>query len=256
MESNPLEEHSQGLLPWFIAATQILGLAAVIITGVWMGYYQGGFGWDGSSLEFNVHPLCMVIGMVFLYGDSILVYRVFKNESKTTVKILHAAIHLIGLVATIVGLISVFGYHSAQNIPNMYSLHSWCGIICIILFCVQWVVGLIFFLFPGMSYSLRACYRPLHVYFGLGIFILAIGTSLLGITEKLLFSISDTYSKFVAEGVLANVLGLVLVSFGSTVVYIVTRSEWKRVSSPEEEALSMHFKTLTERDSPDSPQGS
>ncbi|XP_072343047.1 transmembrane ascorbate-dependent reductase CYB561 [Scyliorhinus torazame] len=256
METNLLEEHSPGLLPWFIAATQILGLAAVVMTGVWMGYYQGGFAWDGSSLEFNVHPLCMVIGMVFLYGDAILVYRVFKNESKTTVKILHGGIHLISLVATIVGLVSVFGYHSAQNIPDMYSLHSWCGLISIILFCVQWVAGLIFFIFPGVSYSLRACYRPLHVYFGLGLFILAIGTSLLGITEKLLFSIGSTYSKFAAEGVLANVLGLVLIGFGLTVVYVVTRSEWKRVTSPEEEALSMHFKTLTERDSPDSPQGS
>ncbi|GCB83271.1 hypothetical protein scyTo_0023661, partial [Scyliorhinus torazame] len=67
----------------------------------------------------------------------ILVYRVFKNESKTTVKILHGGIHLISLVATIVGLVSVFGYHSAQNIPDMYSLHSWCGLISIILFCVQ-----------------------------------------------------------------------------------------------------------------------
>ncbi|GCC20319.1 hypothetical protein chiPu_0021345, partial [Chiloscyllium punctatum] len=161
MESNPLEEHRPGLLPWFIAATQILGLAAVVMTGVWMGHYEGGFAWDGGSLQFNVHPLCMVVGMIFLYGDSILVYRVFKHENKITVKILHTAIHLTGLIATIV-----------------------------------------------------------------------------------------------AAGVMANVLGLVLVGFGLTVGYVVTRSEWKRAASPEEEALSMHFKTLTERDSPDSPQGS
>ncbi|XP_072417136.1 transmembrane ascorbate-dependent reductase CYB561 isoform X1 [Chiloscyllium punctatum] len=256
MESNPLEEHRPGLLPWFIAATQILGLAAVVMTGVWMGHYEGGFAWDGGSLQFNVHPLCMVVGMIFLYGDSILVYRVFKHENKITVKILHTAIHLTGLIATIVGLVAVFQFHSAQNIPNMYSLHSWCGLITVILFCTQWVLGLVFFLFPGVAYSLRASYRPLHVFFGLALFILAIGTCLLGITEKLLFSISDTYSKFAAAGVMANVLGLVLVGFGLTVGYVVTRSEWKRAASPEEEALSMHFKTLTERDSPDSPQGS
>uniref|UniRef100_UPI00398ED446 transmembrane ascorbate-dependent reductase CYB561 isoform X2 n=1 Tax=Pristiophorus japonicus TaxID=55135 RepID=UPI00398ED446 len=256
MEGSPLEGHSLGLMPWFVAATQILGLAAVIMTGVWMGHYQGGFAWDGSSLEFNVHPLCMVIGMVFLYGDAILVYRVFQNESKTTVKILHAVIHLIALVAAIVGLAAVFDFHSAKNIPNMYSLHSWCGLITIILFCIQWVMGLTFFLFPGTAYSLRALYRPLHEYLGLGLFILAIGTCLLGITEKLLFSIKDTYPKFVPEGILANALGVVLVGFGLTVGYIVTRSEWKRVASPEEEALSMHFKTLTEGDSPGSPEGS
>ncbi|XP_069761228.1 transmembrane ascorbate-dependent reductase CYB561 [Narcine bancroftii] len=254
METNSAEGCSSGRLCYFVAASQILGLAAVIMTGVWLGHYEGGFAWDGSSHQFNVHPLCMVIGMVFLYGDAILVYRTFKNERKTTVKVLHASIHLIALVAIIVGLVAVFKFHEAQSIPNMYSLHSWCGLSTIILFCLQWVVGLVFFLFPGMSYSLRVSYHPYHMYFGLGLFILAIGTCLTGITEKLLFSISDIYSRFQPEGILANVLGLLLVCFGFVVGYILTRSEWKRPASSEEEALSLHFKTLTEGGSPDSPQ--
>lgn len=47
----------------------MLGLASVVLTGVWMGHYRGGFAWDGSGQEFNVHPLCMVLGLVFLHGD-------------------------------------------------------------------------------------------------------------------------------------------------------------------------------------------
>ncbi|XP_055513045.1 transmembrane ascorbate-dependent reductase CYB561 [Leucoraja erinacea] len=252
MEANPLEGCHIGLLRWFVAATQILGLSAVIITGVWLGHYQGGFAWDGSAQQFNVHPLCMVLGMVFLYGDAILVFRTLRNESKTTAKILHASIQLLALVAVIVGTIAVFDFHTAQKIPQMYSLHSWCGLITIILFCLQWVMGLTFFLLPTLSYSLRAIYHPYHVYFGMGLFILAIGTCLAGITEKLLFSISTTYSKYDPQGILANVLGLLLVSFGFVVGYILSRDEWKREASPEEEALSMHFKTLTEGGSPDS----
>lgn len=52
-----------------VGASQVLGLASVVLTGVWMGHYRGGFAWDGSTLEFNVHPLCMVLGLVFLQGD-------------------------------------------------------------------------------------------------------------------------------------------------------------------------------------------
>ena len=58
-----------GSLPWYVAGSQLLGVASVVITGVWMGHYRGGYAWDGSRQEFNVHPLCMVLGMIFLYGD-------------------------------------------------------------------------------------------------------------------------------------------------------------------------------------------
>ncbi|XP_062893892.1 transmembrane ascorbate-dependent reductase CYB561 [Mobula hypostoma] len=251
MEANSVEGCCRGRLHWLVAGTQILGLASVIMTGVWLGHYQGGFAWDGTANQFNVHPLCMVIGMVFLYGDAILVYRTLRNEGKTTLKLLHAFIHLIALVAIIVGAVAVFDFHAANNIPDLYSLHSWCGLSIIILFCLQWVMGLAFFLFPGVTYSLRTIYYPFHVYFGLALFILSIGTCLIGITEKLFFSVRDTYSKFDPQGILANTLGLVLVCFGFLVTYILTRNEWKRSASPEEEALSLHFKTLTEEGSPD-----
>lgn len=53
----------------------------------------------------------------------------------------------------------------------------------------QWVMGLLFFLFPIASSWLRASYLPVHGFCGLGLLVLAIGSSLLGITEKLLFNI-------------------------------------------------------------------
>ncbi|MBN3277963.1 CY561 protein, partial [Polyodon spathula] len=253
MAEGSVDEHRPAHLPWFVAMAQTLGLASVVTTGVWMGHYQGGYGWDGSKLQFNVHPLCMVIGMVFLYGDAILMYRVFRHEPKPITKILHGAIHLISLVISAVGLVAVFQFHAKSKIPDMYTLHSWCGMLAFLIFIVQWVMGLSFLLFPGASASLRSWYLSLHVFFGLALFALAIGTCLLGIKEKLLFSIMSTYSKFEPEGILANVLGLLLVAFGVVVGYILTRGEWKRLPYPEEQALCMNFKNLTEGECPDSP---
>lgn len=54
---------------WLVGLSQLLGLVSVVLTGVWMGHYKGGFAWDGSAQQFNVHPLCMVLGLVFLQGD-------------------------------------------------------------------------------------------------------------------------------------------------------------------------------------------
>uniref|UniRef100_A0A3Q3R6N2 Transmembrane ascorbate-dependent reductase CYB561 n=1 Tax=Monopterus albus TaxID=43700 RepID=A0A3Q3R6N2_MONAL len=234
-------------------ASQVLGLASVVLSGVWMGHYHGGFAWDGSEKEFNLHPLCMVLGLVFLHADAILVYRVFRHEPKKNVKLLHGTIHLLALIISIVGFVAVFDFHRAAKIPDMYSLHSWCGMATLVLFCLQWVMGLLFFLFPVASSWLRASYLPIHVFSGLVLLIMAIGSSLLGITEKLLFSITLTYSTFNPEGVLANVLGILLVCFGVLLGYLITREEYRRPPNPEEESLSVHFKTLTEGGSPTTP---
>ncbi|XP_071399236.1 transmembrane ascorbate-dependent reductase CYB561 [Centroberyx affinis] len=251
--SGPSSGSARSLFGWLVGGSQLVGLASVVLTGVWMGRYRGGFAWDGSAREFNLHPLCMVLGLVFLYGDAILVYRVFRNEAKRNVKLLHAVIHLLALIISIIGIVAVFDFHRAAKIPDMYSLHSWCGMTTFVFFCLQWVMGLLFFLFPGASSWLRAWYLPLHVFCGLVLLVLAVGTSLLGITEKLLFSIELTYSQFVPEGVLANILGVLLVCFGVLVGYIVTREEYRRPPNPEEESLSVHFKTLTEGGSPTTP---
>ncbi|XP_029429319.1 cytochrome b561 [Rhinatrema bivittatum] len=232
-------------LPCYVVGSQVLGLAVLAITGAWMTHYRGGFAWEGS-LQFNVHPLCMVIGMVFLCGDALLVYRVFRNETKRVTKIVHGTLHVFAFIIALIGVIAVFDYHKKQKIADMYSLHSWCGIITFTLYFVQWIIGLVVFLFPGVSISHRSRYKSLHVFFGVTLFVLAIGTSLLGIKEKLLFTFPSDYSQFPAEAMLGNALGLLLIAFGVVIAYIVIRDDWKRPLLPEEQALSMDFKTLTE----------
>ncbi|KAL4695342.1 hypothetical protein H8959_000437 [Pygathrix nigripes] len=183
---------------------------------------------------------------------ALLVYRVFRNEAKRTTKVLHGLLHVFALVIALVGLVAVFDYHRKKGYTDLYSLHSWCGILVFVLYLVQWLAGLSFFLFPGAPFSLRSRYRPQHIFFGATIFLLSVGTALLGLKEALLFNLGDKYSAFEPEGVLANVLGLLLACFGGAVLYILTRADWKRPSQAEEQALSMDFKTLTEGDSPGS----
>ncbi|NXE00031.1 CY561 protein, partial [Chaetorhynchus papuensis] len=259
----------------YVAVSQLLGLTLLATTGAWLGRYRGGVAWH-SPLQFNAHPLCMVLGMVFLQGDALLVYRVFRHEAKRSTKALHALLHGLALVIALVGIIAVFESHQTKGIPNMYSLHSWCGMAAFVLYLLQvragelltpqegrdsaasvtsplspqWLLGCGFFLFPGASFSLRGQYKPQHIFFGIALFILSITSCLLGITEMLLFKISDSYSHFVPEGILANTLGVLLVAFGLVMCYVLTREEWKRPPLAEEMALSMDFKTLTEGESP------
>ncbi|XP_074176286.1 transmembrane ascorbate-dependent reductase CYB561 isoform X4 [Rhinolophus sinicus] len=191
MESRASTASSPGALPYYVAFSQLLGLMVVAMTGAWLGLYRGGIAWE-EALQFNVHPLCMVIGLIFLQGDALLVYRVFRNEAKRTTKVLHGLLHVFAFVIALVGLVAVFDYHRKQGYADLYSLHSWCGMLVLVLYFVQWLVGFSFFLFPGASFSLRSRYRPQHVFFGATIFLLSVGTALLGLKEALLFKLGKT----------------------------------------------------------------
>ena len=120
-----------------------------------------GFAWQSNpSLQFNWHPFLMNLGMLYLYGNGkiiinglsqyfkkknncflnisgILMYRIFRNESKIKLKLAHAAIMILVFILTVIALIAVFDFHNLKQIPNMYSLHSWMGILTVILFLLQ-----------------------------------------------------------------------------------------------------------------------
>jgi len=63
------ETASPGLFIVAVLAIHILGILAMALTGIWMKHYLEGFGWDGTQREFDYHPLCMVISLVFLYSE-------------------------------------------------------------------------------------------------------------------------------------------------------------------------------------------
>uniref|UniRef100_A0A7N5P160 Transmembrane ascorbate-dependent reductase CYB561 n=1 Tax=Ailuropoda melanoleuca TaxID=9646 RepID=A0A7N5P160_AILME len=136
MESRAGLAATPGALPYYVAFSQLLGLTVVAMTGAWLGLYRGGIAWEGA-LQFNVHPLCMVIGLIFLQGDALLVYRVFRNEAKRTTKVLHGLLHVFAFIIALVGVVAVFDYHRKKGYADLYSLHSWCGILVCILFFVQ-----------------------------------------------------------------------------------------------------------------------
>lgn len=233
-----------GSLKWFpalVLLAQMLGLSSVILVAVWLSHYRGGFAWQSDvSREFNYHPLFMVLGLVFLYGDAILVYRVFRNVRKTFIKIIHATMLLLSLIFASVGLKAVFDSHNLAEKPisNMYSLHSWVGLATVLMFALQWVFGFCSFLLPNISFQWKVNLMPLHVFFGMTILCLALASALTGLTEKAFFVLKNTYATS-QEGLVINSLGFVLIAFVILVIYLASRSEYKRYPLPEERHIQL-----------------
>lgn len=70
---------------------------------------------------------------------AIIVYRLpwTWQCSKLVMKFIHAGLNLLAFVLAVISLVAVFDFHNAAKIPNMYSLHSWLGLIAVILYCLQ-----------------------------------------------------------------------------------------------------------------------
>lgn len=68
-----------------------------------------------------------------------LVYRTGRNLEKLTLKRLHALLHFVAFILSVIGLKAVFDSHNYANPPtaNLYTLHSWIGLITVILFAAQ-----------------------------------------------------------------------------------------------------------------------
>ncbi|XP_035514961.1 cytochrome b ascorbate-dependent protein 3 isoform X3 [Morone saxatilis] len=224
-----------------------LGLACVVCVCYWNHRWRGGFRWDGTALQFNWHPVLMVTGLIVLYGNGAVLYRVplTWGQNKLPWKLLHATLMLLALVLSIVGLCAVFDFHNAKNTPNLYSLHSWIGIAATALFAIQWVVGMAGFLLPCSPISLRTLLKPVHVWLGGSILWLSIAACISGINEKLFFVLKEngngtqSYANLPAEAVLGNSLGVLIVAFGLVVLKILSNHNWQRPDSrPEDMAYT------------------
>merc|ERR1712083_1013170 len=226
-----LNIHNRRLFLGSFLAVEAVGLLAVILTIHWVNHFKGGVVWGYTDLgiTFNWHPILMTLGLIFLYGNGALIYRLIppRNEShKLGLKIGHATIMMLAFILMVIGLQAAFDSHNLAVQPkaNMYTLHSWIGLMAALLFGVQWALGFSAFLFPKFSPEIRSFLLPFHQYFGSSIICLALAAALLGHLEKALWSITTpVYASKNSESQLVNWIGICLVLFVMGVTFLLSK---------------------------------
>lgn len=216
--------------------TSGLGVLLIVLMLTWILHYRDGFSVTVANQEFYWHPMLMVLGLIFLYAQSILMYRIARHAKKKVLKLTHAVLHCLAFILSVLALKAVFDSHnySTPPIPNLYTLHSWIGLVTMILFTYQFASGFLTFLYPGLSKNIRAYYLPFHTYFGATIFTMVIVTAMLGLAEKAIWAVPN-YSSMGGEAVLVNFMGVILLVFGLLVLYLVYNPTYKRVALAEDD---------------------
>lgn len=158
------------------------------------------------------------------FFTAILIYRSFRESSKSNLKLAHATIHGVALFCTISGLKVAYSHHNDEN-PHIYTLHAWMGIGAVGVFALQYLIGFFCFLFPKAGASVRSKVLPVHVFIGIFGFVLAIAACLLGIAQK-------GTGNYLAYGI---AIGIVI--YGVFVSHLVTKPEYKRQPLLEEMLL-------------------
>jgi cytochrome b-561 len=247
---NILNEHqSNRLFNGVLAASQLFGILTVLSVALWMGgYNEGGFAWsEDPEKQFHYHPTFMSMGLIFLFGEAAIVYRVFRHERKRFTKLLHMAIHSTALIFMFIALKAVLDshdYHVGPNgkiapIPNFFSIHSWIGILTIIAYILQYIFGFVTYLFPGLNMDLRKFSLPFHQLFGVIILIAVTLTALMGIAERSAWKHTcwTKHGELCSQQLIANFLGICIIGYTSCILFIVLNPRWRRKPLPEEESL-------------------
>ena len=148
-----------------------------------------------------------------------MVFQTIPSERKVK-KFVHMTLHLIAIVLGIVGLNAVFKFHDMQNIPNVYSLHSWIGIGTFCLFALQWLFGFVVFMLQGASATTRAKVLPWHKVGGRALLFMAVCAAETGLMEKSSF-LTNLKLLHERESNLINFTGLAILLFGVFVNFSV-----------------------------------
>jgi hypothetical protein len=173
----------------------ISAVVALFFLVAWMGGEHtsngclGGFNFN--ELIFNFHPVFMYTGMIICGLSALLSYRVIPLPKPMTKKI-HGLLHTLALCFIIMGLTCVFvgNNFKSKNTPhvfyqNLTSIHSYLGLGAVCVYFQNYIFGIYHFLtsLQTVPVEVRKEYKPMHIFFGMFSWILALMAVFAGIME-------------------------------------------------------------------------
>jgi cytochrome b-561 len=193
-----------------------------------------------------------------------LTHRIFRGLSSGALNCLHTTLTVLSLIFFVIGIYAVFTSLNALGCVHLYSVHSWVGLMAILLSILQWTSGLTVFLFPRFVYEVQILFVPFHHFFGRLVFTVICGTAIIGISDKLRITGADLeglgpihqtnqstdiltvikretneYWQLPKEALLANIIAIAFLFYAIYVNYLSSNESYKRRLPLEEQGIEV-----------------
>uniref|UniRef100_A0A914DAC6 Cytochrome b561 domain-containing protein n=1 Tax=Acrobeloides nanus TaxID=290746 RepID=A0A914DAC6_9BILA len=135
--------------------------------------------------------------------------------------------------------------------PELYSFHSWLGVLVFGAYVIQFILGFINYAYPKTHLEIRRRFMPTHRIAGNSIFIMSVATVLTGHQRFACFAFNEssanlkpneahyafcyeTHTCVKRLDLILNCSTVFLLIYGVLVCVIIRVDEWKREQTPDE----------------------
>jgi cytochrome b-561 len=166
----------------------LLMAAAVIMICIWATEedesenYGGGLNWD--EYVFNWHPVLMISGVMFSAGMGVTAFRLTAFLDHFMSKVIHSLFMIGAVVCFSIGMAAIWKSKDDRNQSNLSSLHTWIGLMTIILIGMNYLGGFFHFFLHVFPESITDMYLPFHKYIGKWSLISGLVAVISGITYR------------------------------------------------------------------------
>jgi cytochrome b-561 len=182
--------------PALLVGTVLLAALCVVVAARWI-HQLGGLSPSlsvSNSTVFNWHPTLMILAFLFMTVGALSFRFVNSNDGAAAMasrrqfaKRVHASSWCVAALCMTLALVAVFQSHNNPERPiaNLYSLHSWVGLLVVAAYLTQLGVGiLVFYDAWQISAPTKARVLKAHKVVGPVVYLCLAATILLGIQEK------------------------------------------------------------------------
>ncbi|KAF8387319.1 hypothetical protein PRIPAC_76461 [Pristionchus pacificus] len=228
-----------------LVINQLFGFCLVAIAGFFFNTLDKGFQWsdngEGNFGNLNLHAMFMSTGLVFLQGEAIIAYRMYRRDAKLISKFMHVVLHTLAVSLAGLGLYSVIRHKETHHINQFQTFHSWLGLAVLSAYVIQYFFGLLNFGLGIIPLKTRASFMPIHRISGCVIFGVTSAQALIGqITFTSFATVRPEFACY-KDLTCSNHLDWVyngqmisLVIYSISLLVLVTPNAWKRVKTIDE----------------------
>ncbi|CAJ0590047.1 unnamed protein product [Cylicocyclus nassatus] len=234
---------------------QLFGFIYVILTGYLFNTMGRGIKWpdkSGTNRDdvqnyggVNLHGMFMSSALVFIQGEALLSYRLYRYDAKLLSKFIHFSFHILAIALFLTGFSAIVVQKNYLGLSHFTSVHSWIGLSVMFIYIVQFTFGFVSFFIAGINDETRTKFMPVHQTVGALLFAVSIAQAIIGFVQY-----DDLYNRLYGNDgcptdreaplvcgdykFVYNFAIIFCVLYALTLLFLVVPPIWRRKKTEEE----------------------